>query len=406
MIWLKIGLQGEAFALRAWFQWDLLQKFGGKGTNGDLLGFPIVTEPINASENVNLSRNSYDECVAQIISDCDSAFKYLPIAHRDYLQAPGDLAYAGVASGADRALHQQLSAVLRRASPSRSKRSGAGWKRAATRCGHSPRAFPAPSTRRRASSAFPRCRPGPIRSSRSPCRGRRASRAWSSASTWTSTTPIIPFLLGPAARRWARRAGRPLVFTYHTRYEKYAHYVPLTRPLVEAAAVRLSTRFASRADAVVAPSMLVREHLRRARRDDADQRGADRRGPDELPARRPCCGAPARSASAWRTVWSSTWAVWTGRRAWTACCWPSTASPAPWRRRDCGWSGRARRAKRSGDWPSACPTAIGSTSPACARTRGWRRGIRRPISSCSPPRRRRRAWCSPRRRRAVCRPSP
>ena len=72
-----------------------------------------------------------------------------------------------------------------------------------------------------------------------------------------------PFLLGPAARRWARRAGRPLVFTYHTRYEKYAHYVPLTRPLVEAAAVKLSTRFASRADAVVAPSMLVHEHLRR-----------------------------------------------------------------------------------------------------------------------------------------------
>jgi 1,2-diacylglycerol 3-alpha-glucosyltransferase len=72
-----------------------------------------------------------------------------------------------------------------------------------------------------------------------------------------------PFLLGPAARRWARRSGRPLVFTYHTRYEKYAHYVPLTRPLVEAAAVRLSTRFASRADAVVAPSMLVREHLQR-----------------------------------------------------------------------------------------------------------------------------------------------
>jgi len=38
-----------------------------------------------------------------------------------------------------------------------------------------------------------------------------------------------PFLLGPAARRLARRHGRPLVFTYHTRYEKYAHYVPLRR---------------------------------------------------------------------------------------------------------------------------------------------------------------------------------
>jgi glycosyltransferase involved in cell wall biosynthesis len=70
-----------------------------------------------------------------------------------------------------------------------------------------------------------------------------------------------PFLLGPAARRFARRLGRPLVFTYHTRYEKYAHYVPLTRPLVEAAALRLSTRFAGRADVVVAPSVLVREQL-------------------------------------------------------------------------------------------------------------------------------------------------
>ena len=71
-----------------------------------------------------------------------------------------------------------------------------------------------------------------------------------------------PFLLGPAARRLARRAGRPLVFTYHTRYEKYAHYVPLTRSLVEAAALGLSTRFAARADAVLAPSGVVRDLLR------------------------------------------------------------------------------------------------------------------------------------------------
>ena len=57
-----------------------------------------------------------------------------------------------------------------------------------------------------------------------------------------------PFLLGPAALRFARALDRPLVFTYHTRYEKYAHYVPLTRSLVEAAAVRLSTRFADGVD--------------------------------------------------------------------------------------------------------------------------------------------------------------
>jgi 1,2-diacylglycerol 3-alpha-glucosyltransferase len=72
-----------------------------------------------------------------------------------------------------------------------------------------------------------------------------------------------PFLLGPAAARLARSLRRPLVFTYHTRYEKYAHYVPATRALVEAAAVRLSARFAARAHAVIAPSALVRDELRR-----------------------------------------------------------------------------------------------------------------------------------------------
>jgi 1,2-diacylglycerol 3-alpha-glucosyltransferase len=71
-----------------------------------------------------------------------------------------------------------------------------------------------------------------------------------------------PFLLGPAARRLARRQGRPLVFTYHTRYDKYAHYVPLRRTVVEAAARGLSTRFARRADAIIAPSAVLRDELR------------------------------------------------------------------------------------------------------------------------------------------------
>jgi glycosyltransferase involved in cell wall biosynthesis len=71
-----------------------------------------------------------------------------------------------------------------------------------------------------------------------------------------------PFLLGPAARRLARRQRRPLVFTYHTRYDKYAHYVPLRRDLVEAAARLLSTRFAARADAIIAPSAVLRDELR------------------------------------------------------------------------------------------------------------------------------------------------
>lgn len=70
-----------------------------------------------------------------------------------------------------------------------------------------------------------------------------------------------PFLLGSVAGRLARRLGRPIVFTYHTRYEKYAHYVPFRRGVVEAAARRLSTRFAARTDAVLAPSAVVRDEL-------------------------------------------------------------------------------------------------------------------------------------------------
>jgi hypothetical protein len=92
----RTRLQGEAFALRAYFEWDLLQKFGGRGENNEMLGFPIVTEPLEADAVIDVARNSYDECVAQIIADCDSAIKYLPLAHRDFLYPTGtDLNYLG-----------------------------------------------------------------------------------------------------------------------------------------------------------------------------------------------------------------------------------------------------------------------------------------------------------------------
>jgi 1,2-diacylglycerol 3-alpha-glucosyltransferase len=71
-----------------------------------------------------------------------------------------------------------------------------------------------------------------------------------------------PFLLGPTARRFARRHRIPLVFTYHTRYEKYAHYVPLPERLVALLAVRLSCRFAASTDLVIAPSERIAGTLR------------------------------------------------------------------------------------------------------------------------------------------------
>src|SRR5712691_2485268 len=71
-----------------------------------------------------------------------------------------------------------------------------------------------------------------------------------------------PFLLGVTGRRLARRQRRPLVFTYHTRHEKYAHYVPLPPRLVRSLAVRLACRFANSADLIVAPSDHVADMLR------------------------------------------------------------------------------------------------------------------------------------------------
>lgn len=44
---LQRALQGDAYALRAWYQFDLLRKWGGRGTDGRLLGFPILLEPVD-----------------------------------------------------------------------------------------------------------------------------------------------------------------------------------------------------------------------------------------------------------------------------------------------------------------------------------------------------------------------
>jgi 1,2-diacylglycerol 3-alpha-glucosyltransferase len=71
-----------------------------------------------------------------------------------------------------------------------------------------------------------------------------------------------PLLLGAAAARWARRANRPLVFTYHTHYDRYAHYVPGPSRLVAWLAIRQAAAFAKRADLVVAPGRAVARRLR------------------------------------------------------------------------------------------------------------------------------------------------
>ena len=160
-----------------------------------------------------------------------------------------------------------------------------------------------------------------------------------------------PFLLGPVARRLARRCGRPLVFTYHTRYEKYAHYVPFVPGLVGAAAVALSTPLCGACDAVIAPSALIRDELRgRGVRtpiavvptgvDLARFRPGDRGRPGRPGSRRAGRRRPLRGASRSReergsraSSRSSAWRARCRERAW---CWRARAPRArvsgrPWR---------------------------------------------------------------------------
>jgi glycosyltransferase involved in cell wall biosynthesis len=71
-----------------------------------------------------------------------------------------------------------------------------------------------------------------------------------------------PYLLGMTALRIARYRNLPLVFTHHTRYEEYTHYVPLDSPLLKRFVIELATRYANLCDQVFAPSQSIAELIR------------------------------------------------------------------------------------------------------------------------------------------------
>lgn len=66
-----------------------------------------------------------------------------------------------------------------------------------------------------------------------------------------------PYLLGMTALRIARYRQLPLVFTHHTMYEQYTHYVPLNSPAFSRFVIELATRYANLCDQVFAPSQSI-----------------------------------------------------------------------------------------------------------------------------------------------------
>jgi glycosyltransferase involved in cell wall biosynthesis len=71
-----------------------------------------------------------------------------------------------------------------------------------------------------------------------------------------------PFLLGMTALRIARFRELPLVFTHHTLYEQYTHYVPGDSPALKRFVIELATRYANLADQVFAPSESIADLIR------------------------------------------------------------------------------------------------------------------------------------------------
>ncbi|MDE2573546.1 MAG: glycosyltransferase [bacterium] len=71
-----------------------------------------------------------------------------------------------------------------------------------------------------------------------------------------------PFITGWMGAHYARRFGIPLVFTYHTRLDRYAHYAPIDPEVARRLASILTRTYANAAAAVTVPTRDIERQLR------------------------------------------------------------------------------------------------------------------------------------------------
>ena len=75
--------------------------YGGKTDDGEVLGYPIVTQYITPEESAhpeNFKRDTYEDCVKQICDDCETAMSLLPLTYSGGDAILGDISF-GRASG-------------------------------------------------------------------------------------------------------------------------------------------------------------------------------------------------------------------------------------------------------------------------------------------------------------------
>lgn len=68
-----------------------------------------------------------------------------------------------------------------------------------------------------------------------------------------------PFTMGRVGVHYSRKYYLPLVFTYHTRYDQYVHYVPVAQDLAKDMTIKYSRQFCNNCDHVIAPSSEIRD---------------------------------------------------------------------------------------------------------------------------------------------------
>lgn len=72
-----------------------------------------------------------------------------------------------------------------------------------------------------------------------------------------------PYIVGKTALRLSKKYNIPIVFTYHTLYHKYVHYIPLIpQKIKEWFAIKSSVDYANKTNLVIAPSAEVKEMIK------------------------------------------------------------------------------------------------------------------------------------------------
>ncbi len=72
-----------------------------------------------------------------------------------------------------------------------------------------------------------------------------------------------PNLLGSAAMKWAKKKNIPLIFTWHTLYDKYTNFVPfLPSKLTAGWIIKKAVKYANKADSVIVPTQSIEPILK------------------------------------------------------------------------------------------------------------------------------------------------